>query len=180
MRIVTKRLILRSPTIKDAADIAQNANDLMVLRYTAPIPFPYHINDAKNFIKRCRRQEKQKPVTNIALVIEYRPQRKVIGSIGFIRIDRYTGKAGIGYWIGKNYWQQGLGSEAVKALIRYAFTKLKLQRLESPIYRENHASQALVRKLGFRKEGVRRHASRSLATGKLHDVMIYGLLKSDA
>ncbi|MGD0077993.1 MAG: GNAT family protein [Sedimentisphaerales bacterium] len=179
MRLVTKRLILRSPAIKDAADIAQNANDLTVLRYTAHVPFPYHIKDAKDFIKRCRKRERQKPVTDRDLVIELRTQRKVIGCTGFIRIDHYTGKADIGYWLGKNYWRQGLGSEAANALIKYAFTKLKLQRLEAAIYRENHVSQALVKKLGFRKEGVRRQASRSLATGKLHDVMIYGLLKSD-
>jgi RimJ/RimL family protein N-acetyltransferase len=179
MRIVTKRLILRTPTIKDAADIAQNANNLTVLRYTAHIPFPYHIKDAKDFIIRCRKREKQKPVTDITLVIVSRFQRKVIGCTGFIRIDRYTGKADIGYWIGRDYWRQGFGRETVDALIKYAFTKLKLQRLEAAVYRKNRASQALVRKLGFRKEGMRQRASRSRATGKLHDVMIYGLLKSD-
>jgi ribosomal-protein-alanine N-acetyltransferase len=179
MRIVTERLILRPPTLKDAADIAQNANDLTVLRYTAHVPFPYHIEDAKDFIKRCRKRKKQKPVTDIDLVIENRAQKKIIGCTGYIRIDRYTGKADIGYWIGKDYWRQGFGYEAVGALIKYAFTKLKLQRLEAAVYRENRASQALVRKLGFRKEGMRQRASRSLATGKLHNVMIYGLLKSD-
>jgi RimJ/RimL family protein N-acetyltransferase len=180
MRIVTKRLILRSPVIKDAADITQNANDLRVLRYTAHIPFPYRIKDAKEFIKRCRKRERKKPVTDVALVIELRAQKKVIGCAGFIRIDHFTGKADIGYWLGKSYWRQGLGSETVKALIKYAFAKLKLQRLEAAVYRKNRVSQALVRKLGFRKEGMRRQASRSLATGKLHNVMIYGLLKSDA
>jgi ribosomal-protein-alanine N-acetyltransferase len=179
MRVVTKSLILRTPTLKDVADIVQNANDLTVLRYTAHIPFPYHTKDAKDFIKRCRKREKQKPVTDIALVIENLSQRKVIGCAGFIRIDSYTGKADIGYWIGKDYWRQGFGYETVGALIQYAFTKLKLQRLEAAVYRENRASQALVRKLGFRKEGMRRRASRSLASGKLHDVLIYGLLKPD-
>jgi RimJ/RimL family protein N-acetyltransferase len=179
MRLVTKRLIIRRPEPKDAADIAQNANDLTVLRYTAHIPFPYHIKDAKEFIKRRRQRERQKPVTDLGLVIEHRAQKKVIGCTGFIRIDRYTGKADIGYWLGRDYWRQGLGYEAVGALIKYAFTKLKLQRLEAAIYTKNRVSQALARKLGFKKEGVRRRASRSRATGKLHNVVIYGLLKSD-
>ena len=179
MRIVTERLILRPPTLKDAEDIAQNANNLDVTRYTAHIPFPYHIKDAKKFIKRCRQRERQKPVTNLDFVIEHRAQKRVIGCLGFIRIDRFTGKADIGYWLGKNYWRKGFGFEAVGALVKYAFTKLKLQRLEAAIYKENRVSQALARKFGFRKEGMRRRASRSLATGKLHNVMIYGLLKSD-
>ena len=177
MRIVTERLILRPPTLKDAADITSNVNDLAVSRYTARIPFPYHIKYAKNFIKYCRQQGKRKPVTNVELVIELRVPKKVIGCTGLIRIDHYTGKADIGYWIGKDYWQQGFGYEAVDALIKYAFKKLKLQRLEAAICRENSASQALVRKLEFRKEGVRRRAGRSLATGKWHDAVIYGLLK---
>lgn len=177
MRLVTKRLIIRTPTIKDAADITQNVNDLAVSRYTARIPFPYYIKYAKNFIKYCRQQGRQKPVTNMELVIELRAQKKVMGCAGLIRIDRHTGKADIGYWIGKDYWRRGFGYEAVGALIKYAFTKLKLQRLEANICRENRASQALVRKLGFMKEGVRQRAGRSLATGKLHDAVIYGLLK---
>jgi RimJ/RimL family protein N-acetyltransferase len=179
MRLVTERLILRRPALKDAADIVRNVNDLAVSRYTAHIPFPYHIKDAKNFIKRCRKRERQKPVTNLDFVIEHRAQKKAIGCAGFIRIDHFTGKADIGYWLGKDYWRQGLGYEAVGALVKYAFTKLKLQRLEAAIYKENRVSQALARKLGFRKEGMRRRASRSLATGNLHNVMIYGLLKTD-
>jgi RimJ/RimL family protein N-acetyltransferase len=177
MRIVTKRLILRSPTIKDAADIAQIVNDLAVSRYLAHVPFPYHIKNAKDFIKLCRQREKQKPLTNLDLVIEHRALGKGIGCAGFIRIDHYTGKSDIGYWLGKNYWRQGYGYEAACALFKYAFTKLKLQRIEAAIYSGNRPSQALAKKLGFRKEGTRRRASRSLATGKLHDVMIYGLLK---
>ena len=177
MRIVTERLILRRPTIKDTTDIVRNINDLTVSRYTAHVPFPYHIKDAKKFIKRCRQRERHKPITDMDFVIELRVTKRVIGGTGFIRIDHFTGKADIGYWLGKNYWRQGIGYESVSALVKYAFTKLKLQRLEAAIYKGNRASQTLARKLGFKKEGVRRRASRSLATGKLHDVMIYGLLK---
>jgi [ribosomal protein S5]-alanine N-acetyltransferase len=179
MRIITKRLILRQPTIKDAGDIVSIVNDLTVSRYTAHVPFPYDIKCAKAFIKQCRQNERQKPVTNLDFIVENRAEQKVIGCAGYIRIDHYTGKADIGYWIGKNYWRQGFGYEIVSALVKYAFTKLKLQRLEAAIYKENRGSQVLVKKFGFKKEGLRRRASRSNATGKIHDVMIYGLLKSD-
>jgi len=179
VRIKTKRLILRSAEMRDAADITRNINDLAVSRYTAHIPFPYTIKDAEDFIRRSRRREKQKLVTDLNFVIEHRARKQVIGCVGFTRIDRFTGKVDIGYWLGKEYWRQGLGVEAVGALVKFAFTKLKLQRLEAPIYRENRASQGLVKKLGFKKEGVRRKASRARATGELHDVAIYALLKVD-
>lgn len=178
MRIVTERLILRPPTLKDAADIAANANNPDVTRYTAHVPFPYSIKNAKDFIRLCHKRELQKPCTDLSFVAEMRCEKKVIGCLGFIRIDRFTGKADIGYWLGKNYWRKGFGFEAVNALINFAFNKFKLQRLETAIYAENRASQALVKKLGFKKEGVRHRASRSLATGVLHNVAIYALLKA--
>jgi RimJ/RimL family protein N-acetyltransferase len=177
MKIKTKRLILRSATFKDAADIAINANNLDVTRYTAHIPFPYSVKNAKDFVRLCRKRESQRPCTDLNFVVELRSEKKVIGCLGFIRIDYFTGKADIGYWFGKNYWRRGFGSEAVNALINLAFNKLKLQRLEVAIYTENRASQALVKKLGFKKEGLRYRASRSCATGALHDVLIYALLK---
>jgi RimJ/RimL family protein N-acetyltransferase len=178
MRIVTERLILRPPTLKDAADIAANANNPDVTRYTAHVPFPYSIKNAKDFIRLCRKRESQRLCTYLNFVVELRSEKKVIGCLGFIRIDRFTGKADIGYWLGKKYWRQGFGFEAVDALINFAFSKLKLHRLEAAIYAENRASQTLVKKLGFKKEGIRHRASRSLATGVLHDVTIYALLKA--
>ena len=177
MKIKTKRLILRPATFNDAVDIARNANNLDVTRYMAHIPFPYSVKNAKDFIKLCHKKESQKPCTDLNFVIEMRSPKKVIGCLGFIRIDHFTGKADIGYWLGKDYWRQGFGFEAVNALIKFAFNKLKLQRLETAVYTENRASQALVKKLGFKKEGVRHRASRSSATGKLYDVLIYALLK---
>jgi RimJ/RimL family protein N-acetyltransferase len=177
MKIKTKRLILRPATLNDAADIAMNANDIDVIRYTAHVPFPYSIKNAKDFIQLCRKRESQKPCTDWNFVIEIRSEKKVVGCLGFIRIDYFTGKADIGYWLGENYWKQGFAFEAVNAFIKFAFTTLKLQRLEAAIYIENRASQALVKKLGFKKEGVRHRASRSHATSVLHDVLIYALLK---
>jgi [ribosomal protein S5]-alanine N-acetyltransferase len=178
MRIITERLILRPPTLKDAADIVENVNNLKVSRYLAHIPFPYSVKNAKYFIRLCRKQQSQIQCTDLSFVVELRREKKVIGCVGFIRIDRFTGKADIGYWLGKNYWRNGFAFEAVGALIKFAFNKFKLQRLEAAIYADNLASQALVKKLGFKKEGVRHRASRSLATGVLHDATIYALLKA--
>ena len=177
MKLITKRLILRLPAFKDAADIAENINNFVVSRYMAHVPFPYALDDARKFIRLCRKNATQNPPERYEFCIELRSEKKVIGGAGLMKIDHYTGKAEVGYWLGQHYWRQGLGYEAVDALIKFAFTKLKLQRLEAPIYRENRASQALVRKLGFTKEGIRQRASRSRATGKLHDIVVYGLLK---
>jgi RimJ/RimL family protein N-acetyltransferase len=179
-KIKTKRLLLRFPTSKDASAITENIKDFDVIRFTAHVPHPYSIKDAKQYIRYCRKQIAQQPILSYDFAIEHRKEKKVIGGSGLMKIDSFTGKADIGYWLGKKYWRQGYGSEAVEAIIKFAFGKLGLQRLEAPIYKENIASQALVKKLGFKKEGIRRRASKSRATGVMHDVMIFALLKFDA
>ena len=177
MEIKTRRLILRPSKFEDAAEMVELLNDPLVTRYTAHVPCPYTSKDAKNFLKYLKKQESLPSSTILDFRVVLRRSGKVIGGIGLMKIDRLTGKADVGYFFGRDYWRQGYGTEALKALIKIAFTKLKLQRIEAPIYKENIASQLLVKKLGFEKEGIRKRASRSLATGVLHDVVIYALLK---
>jgi ribosomal-protein-alanine N-acetyltransferase len=59
----------------------------------------------------------------------------------------------LGYYIGADYARRGYMSEALSLVLDRAFTELKLHRIESNIQPGNTASLALVRRLGFRKEG---------------------------
>lgn len=60
----------------------------------------------------------------------------------------------VGYWIGSKFAGQGLMTEALTLALAHAFQDLALHRVEANIVPENAASKALVRKLGFRLEGV--------------------------
>lgn len=60
----------------------------------------------------------------------------------------------VGYWIGQRYAGHGYMTEALALALRHAFAALKLHRVEANIVPENVASKALVRKLGFRQEGL--------------------------
>lgn len=70
-------------------------------------------------------------------------------------------------------------TEAKIAVNDFAFNKLKLRRLNSQVYKENKASNATQKKMGYRLEGTQRKKEKTLSTGKIHDVNIYGLLKED-
>jgi RimJ/RimL family protein N-acetyltransferase len=176
MRIVTERLILRPPTLKDAEDIAANADNLDVSRNLALVPYPYTVKDAKDFLKLRRKKAKHNPY-NFGIILKQ--SGKLIGMIGFTGLDRFGGKADVGYWLGKKYWGQGIASEALKAIAKFAFSRLKFVRLQADVFVQNRASAKLLRKIGFKKEGRKRKSARSKATGKWHNTYLFGLLKSD-
>ena len=172
MRIVTERLILRPPTLKDAADIVENVNNLKVSRYLALVPYPYSIKDARFFIKLS-----QKDPHNFGIVLKQ--TGKIIGMIGLRNLNYFVKRAEVGYWLGEKYWGQGIGTEALRALMKYSFRNLKLVRLQAGTAVENKASANLLKKVGFKKEGLRRKAMRAKSTGKWHDTYSFGLLRSD-
>ena len=59
----------------------------------------------------------------------------------------------LGYGLFADFTGRGYATDAVRLMIRYAFTKLKLHRIEANIQPENMASIKLVARLGFSKEG---------------------------
>ena len=59
----------------------------------------------------------------------------------------------LGYYMGAPYANRGYMTEALQLMLRYAFKKIKLHRLEANIQPGNTASIALVRRAGFRREG---------------------------
>jgi RimJ/RimL family protein N-acetyltransferase len=176
MRIVTERLILRPPTLKDVEDIAANANHIDVSRYLALVPYPYSIKDAKDFMKFLRKKAKDNPY-NFGIILKH--SGKLVGMIGFTGLDKFSAKTEVGYWLGKKYWRQGITTEALKAMVKFAFRKLKLVRLQADVAIENKASAKLLKKVGFKKEGLKRKGARAKSTGKWHDTYHFGLLRSD-
>ena len=60
----------------------------------------------------------------------------------------------LGYWIGEPHARQGYMGEALQLMLRHAFETLGLHRVEANLMPHNKASQALVRRAGFRQEGI--------------------------
>ena len=56
----------------------------------------------------------------------------------------------MGYWIGEEYWGQGLVVEACQELIKHAFEDLKIKKIHASCRYENHQSKRVLEKLGFK------------------------------
>jgi RimJ/RimL family protein N-acetyltransferase len=179
MRLVTKRLVLREVRKTDAHDIVQNINNLKVSQYLATAPYPYRLKDAKYHIRLCAKRARKRKKEDYDFIIELKLDNRVIGGTGIYKVDRFSQKAEIGYWVSEKYWRQGIGLEVLNSLIGFAFHKLKVRRLQAEVFCQNRASVKLLERAGFKKEGFLRQAARAKSTGKWHDVYVYGLIRSD-
>jgi [ribosomal protein S5]-alanine N-acetyltransferase len=179
MIMETERLILREPEEKDADDLIENANNLNISKYLLTVPCPYTKEDALFFINKNIEKAKESPRKKYQFVIEFKENNKVIGTIGLSKVDEFQGTTTIGYWIGEKYWRKGYMIEAIKKIIEFTFQELNLRRINASVYTENTASNEILKKLGFRHEGIKRKNKRTKSTGDIHDENIYGLLKEE-
>lgn len=83
----------------------------------------------------------------------------------------------LGYWVGEEFAGKGLMSEAVRALIPFAFDRLGLHRVEAACLVVNEPSQKLLRRVGFTDEGTARKYLR--INGEWQDHLLFAMLASD-
>jgi len=101
----------------------------------------------------------------------------LVGGLTLANMRRGVAQAGsLGYWIGAPYARRGYMTAAVSALIPYAFTTLRLHRLEAACIPTNAASMALLEKTGFEREGYAREYL--CINGQWQDHLLYARLKS--
>jgi len=141
----TKRLCLRAPRLEDAKSVAALANDRRIAENTARIPHPYKLADAEKFIDAAN-----KAGGEAVFLITLR-NRTVIGACGIALQDEAPE---LGYWLGVPYWGTGYATEAMHAVIDYAFTDLAHEALQAGARVTNPASRRVLEKCGFQWTGV--------------------------
>ena len=104
--------------------------------------------------------------------------KKLLGGINIGNVRRGVSQsASLGYWIGEKYSRNGYMKEALQLLIPSLFIDLRLNRIEAATLEENVASKNLLKKIGFKKEGVLRKYLK--INGTWRDHILYGLLEND-
>lgn len=141
----TKRLALRAPRLEDAKTVARLANDRRIAENTARIPHPYKLADAQSFIGGAN-----KAGGEAVFLITLR-DKTVIGACGITTPEQ---PPELGLWLGVPYWGKGYGTEALHAVIDYAFTDLGHDALQAGARVTNPASRRVLEKCGFQWTGV--------------------------
>ena len=146
----TKRLALRAPRLEDAKAIAALANDRRIAENTARIPHPYKMADAEGFIAGAN-----KTGGEAVFLITLRDDT-VVGACGIV-LQKLMGQEGVpelGYWLGVPFWGKGYATEALHAVVDYAFTDLAHDALQAGARVTNPASRRVLEKCGFQWTGV--------------------------
>jgi ribosomal-protein-alanine N-acetyltransferase len=129
------------------------------------------------FRRRIRRySEDLRTDQGYAFLIIRSSDNALMGGLTLANIRRGVAQAGsIGYWMGRPFVRQGYMTAAVRAIIPFAFTSLRLHRLEAACIPTNAGSIRLLEKTGFVREGYAREYL--CINGIWQDHLLYGRLK---
>ena len=146
--LVTQRLILRQAVEADTVPMYQNwAADPEVTQF---LTWPTHASvDITRKVLQSWIAEYQNE-KSYQWMIELKDLREPIGSIGVVALDEDAGSAEIGYCIGKQWWHQGITSEALSAVIDFLFREVGCLRIVARHDPRNIHSGAVMQKCGMR------------------------------
>lgn len=169
----TGRIRLRTWHMEDLQDFYDYAKDPDVGPWAGWEPHG-SIEDSRKILSRWVNNTDE---NDIKLAVENKESGRVIGSI-CIEPDgsrpAVKGCRNLGYVLGKDYWGQGLMTEAVRAAIDYAFRALKLRLLTVNHYTINQRSRRVIEKSGFTYEGTLRSGS-VIYNGEERDLCCYSM-----
>jgi len=177
--LTTPRLCLRPFTLDDANSVQALAGAYEVAANTLTMPHPYKDGMAEEWI--ASHESAWNSGASLTLAIALSPQvsgveHSIIGAIGLGLCPEHQ-RAGLGYWLGVPYWNQGYMTEAARAVVSYGFETLDLNRIEAGHYGRNPASGRAMQKIGMTQEGIQRQ--HVYKWGQFEDLILYGLLASD-
>jgi ribosomal-protein-serine acetyltransferase len=137
------------------------------------IPATRSPEDSLAFIRVTRRQVADNDGLQLAIVRD----GAIAGVAGYHRVDWANRATSIGYWLSADAQGRGTITDAVRALVDHAFGAWELERVEIVAAVGNTRSRAIPERLGFREEGVRRHAER--VGDRWYDLAVYAMLAAD-
>lgn len=170
----TENLILRQISLDDDHEVFEIRSNPETMKFI-PRPLAETIEDAQKFIGECNSSIEKNDLINWA--IAKREDNKLIGMIGFFRLQPENFRGEIGYILNPNFHGKGIMKEATDEALKYGFEKLNFHSIEAVIDPRNNASERILQKTGFTKEA--HFKENFFYNGEFLDSVIYSLLKSN-
>ncbi len=141
--IETERFHLRPVRKSDQGLIELYAGDKRVARMTATFPYPLPPGATETYLDRVTAENREQDVW--AIDGSSAGQREFLGLISLIQVTEYQSE--IAYWIAPQFWNSGLASEAVNALV--GANPLCSISMVASVFQDNPASAKVVTNAGF-------------------------------
>ena len=104
-----------------------------------------------------------------------RGQDRLIGHIKYAFVRQYLGA--IGYHLDVDYWNRGIMTEVLGAVVRFLYDRTDAYRLEATVHSKHEASIRVLEKIGFKCEGLLR--ARTYWHGEFCDLYMYAVLRGE-
>ncbi|KAL1197558.1 hypothetical protein V5N11_012134 [Cardamine amara subsp. amara] len=165
------RIFLRPFDLSDAEDVLKWAGEDDVTRYL-------------RWATVKTLEEAQQHILNKAIPHPWRRSISLLNdgrSIGYVSVKPDSGdgrcRAHLGYAVGREFWGRGIATAAVRMAMDQAFEDLPaVVRLQAVVEVENKASQRVLEKAGFRKEGLLEKYG--FCKGVIRDMFLYSFVKA--
>jgi ribosomal-protein-alanine N-acetyltransferase len=173
-RIETARLLLRPLELSDAEAIYAYAKEPEVTKH---LMWDRHrsIEDTYRFLQQAIGWRQQAASAGWGIVVK--DSQSLIGTIGLHNYEEQNKCIEMGYVISQDYWNQGLMTEAVRAVIDKTFSTTPINRIQAHHYFANVPSGRVMEKAGMQYEGTFR--KRVFIKGEFRDIKMYAILRSD-
>lgn len=141
--VETKRFDLRALRKSDMGMIELYGSDVRVARMTTSIPHPLPPGATEAFVQRAMSEGREEDVWAIDGTKAGGPD--LMGLISLQRLDREQSE--VGYWIAPAYWNTGLASHALQALV--SANPLNNKTMFAAVFQDNPASARVLIHCGF-------------------------------
>jgi len=138
------KITIRPIELGDAAAVQRYAADEELAR-TCNVPHPYPDNGGEEFVGRSVEARSKRERFPFAIVVD----GEFVGVIGLNAPDFEVGTVEVDYWIGVPHWGKGIGTNAVKLAVEFAFTELGMRMVFSGCWEGNPPSGRILLKNGF-------------------------------
>lgn len=170
----TDRLRLRPVTGADGDRLFALHSSAHVMRYWDSPPWSERAR-ADRFVAVSHRMAEEG--TGARLAIDRGADGAFVGWCALTGWDADNRSAELGYVLDAAMWGHGYATEAARAVLRWAFDTLDLNRVQAETDTRNVASARVLEKIGFVREGTLRE--NCVVNGEVSDSWVFGLLRRD-
>jgi len=169
--IETDRLLLRLFHESDAKNVARMCNNYNIYKSTLNLPYPYTLDCALSWIAHHEQNFELDKMYEFAITDKHTGQ--LFGAIAISNHPSFQ-NGEMAYWIGEEYWGNGYGTEAAKAVIDFVFQEKNYHRVYARHFKSNPASGKIMKKCGMKYEGtLKDHVCKN---GAFEDIVYYGII----